>query len=114
MKPQVNKNKEIKIFALAIRMTDWEWLSIRILILGFTVFLWSYITEIEGIDELFGDEWIKKYETLPARYVWGFRHYVYTTTFALLTIVQIFKIIKWIYLRSKEKDGFEIKNHKGL
>jgi hypothetical protein len=93
-------------------MTDWEWLSLRVFILGLTVFLWSYITEIDGISEVFGDVWRKKYtfdEELELH--WGFRHFVYTITFALLTLVQAFRIIKWIDVRSKN-NGFEIKDTK--
>jgi len=63
-------------------MTDWEWLTLRILILGSTVFLWSYITEIEGITEVFGDTSYLKYsydDHLTTKLV--FRHYVYTVTF---------------------------------
>ncbi len=89
-------------------MTDWEWLSIRIIILGLTVFLWSYITEIQGVLEVFGDHLDTRYTTLNIT-VWGFRHYVYTCTFTLLTAVQIVKIIKWIDIRSSA-NGFEIKN----
>lgn len=91
-------------------MTDWEWLSLRILILGITVFLWSYITEIDGISEVFGDKWVRKYSfDDELEYSWGFRHYVYTITFFLLTAVQAIRIIKWITVRS-DNNGFEIKN----
>ena len=91
-------------------LTDWEWLSIRILILGLTVFCWSYITEIEGVTEIFGDVLYKKYSyDTDLTCEWGFRHYVYTVTFALLTCVQIVRITKWADIRSKASDGFEIK-----
>lgn len=89
-------------------LTDWEWLSIRILILGLTVFMWSYITEIEGVTEVFGD-YSEERSYNKTKYYWGFRHYVYTFTFAILTIVQCVKIIKWANIRS-DKKGFEIKN----
>lgn len=89
-----------------IKMTDWEWLSIRVLLLGLTVFMWSFITEIEGIHELFGDtlgeRWHKPY------WRWGFRHYVYTTTFSIITFIQMVKICKWIDKVSKKSDAFEI------
>jgi len=90
-------------------MTDWEWLSIRILILGLTVFMWSYITEIEGVTEVFGDKMLKKYSwDDEMELVWGFRHYVYTITFGILTVIQALRICKWIKIRDKD-EGFEIK-----
>lgn len=88
-------------------MTDWEWLSLRILILGLTVFLWSYITEIDGIDTLFGDYWHKRYSfDDELTHEWGFRHYVYTVTFSILTLVQGLRICKWVDCRLKN-NGFE-------
>lgn len=89
-------------------LTDWEWLSIRVLILGITVFLWSYITEIDGVLEVFGD-WDEEMSWGTIRHHWGFRHWVYTVTFAILTGIQAVRIIKWATIRS-DKKGFEIKN----
>lgn len=89
-------------------LTDWEWLSIRVLLLGLTVFMWSYITEIDGVTEMFGD----RSETMSwgtVKHYWGFRHFVYTVTFAILTAIQAFRIIKWTNIRI-DKEGFEIKN----
>lgn len=88
-------------------MTDWEWLSIRILILGITVFSWSYITEMDGIDRLFGDTWEKQYDD-SLELKWGFRHFVYTVTFSLITLVQVFRVFKWIDVRSRY-GGFKVR-----
>lgn len=89
-------------------LTDWEWLSIRVLILGLTVFLWSYITEIPGVTEVFGDTTeTRSYGGI--RTYWGFRHFVYTITFFIITIIQIIRIAKWIDIRSS-RGGFPIKN----
>jgi len=74
-------------------LTDWEWLSIRVLLLGFTVFMWSFITEIEGVRELFGDA-IRTSGLHEGDYMWGFRHFIYTFTFLIITIIQAFRIIK--------------------
>ena len=95
-------NKSIKNL-----LTDWEWLTIRVLVLGLTVFLWSYITEVEGVTEAFGDttyKWIGD----SMKTSWGFRHWVYTVTFSLVTVIQVVKIFKWIEMRSDDK-GFKIK-----
>lgn len=88
-------------------ITDWEWLSIRILTLGATVFLWSYITEIEGAAEILGDHWGKEHSWhKDLTYLWGFRHWVYTTTFTILTTVQAIRIGVWTNCKINDK-GFE-------
>jgi len=87
-------------------MTDWEWLSIRVLLLGLTVFMWSFLVDIPTVRELFGDSLGKRFGRL--HWTWGFRHFVYTTTFSILTSIQCFKIIKWGTKVSKKSDGFKI------
>jgi hypothetical protein len=88
-------------------LSDWEWLSFRILVLGVTVFFWSYLTEIPGAAALFGDTQ-ECYSWGNCHWEWGFRHYCYTTTFALLTLVQIVRILKWIDEKNKA-GGFKVK-----
>lgn len=90
--------------------TDWEYLSLRILILGLTVCVWSYPVEIPGFtqgilgDTLTYDEYLERDEIH-----WGFRHHVYNIVCGLLTIVQIIKTIKWIDQRSECQDSFPVK-----
>lgn len=88
-------------------LSDWEWLSIRVLILGITVFFWSYLTEIPGATELFGDTQ-ECWSWGGCRWEWGFRHYCYTITFAILTLIQIVRIMKWVEEKGKA-GGFKVK-----
>jgi hypothetical protein len=87
-------------------LTDWEWLSIRVLALGTTVFFWSFLTEIDGARELFGD--VLEKHSWGYKWEWGFRHYCYTITFAILTTIQSFRIIKWVKGKD-EAGGFKVK-----
>ena len=84
-------------------MTDWEWLSVRVLILGATIFLWSFITDIPGVLEMFGDDPIIK----PGANSWGFRHFIYSGTFFIITIIQIFKLFQWASLVA-DANGFNV------
>jgi hypothetical protein len=89
-------------------LTDWEWLSIRVLILGTTVFFWSFLTEIPGAHELFADTWKCSFSGSNCKWNWGFRHYCYTITFAILTLIQSIRIIKWFQEKDKN-GGFKVK-----
>ena len=91
-------------------LTDWEWLMIRVLLLGLTVFMWSFITDIDGVLELFGDTLEKRSKWSLEISKWGFRHYVYTATFTIITGIQAAKIIKWVDIRGRDDSSFPIKN----
>tara|TARA_R110000737_G_scaffold350726_1_gene390589 strand:+ start:1571 stop:1861 length:291 start_codon:yes stop_codon:yes gene_type:complete len=91
------------------KLSDWEWLSLRILLLGITVFMWSFIVEIPGVDTAFGDTYAKKYTYSDIIHrIWGFRHYIYTITFSLITGVQCIKLVKWVIVTSGKKNSFEV------
>lgn len=92
-----------------IKFTDWEWLSLRVLILGFTIFLWSYLSDLNGFHDFMEDKYSSdNYFSSDNGWTWGFRHWVYFFTFLILTGIQAVKIIKWVRVSSKCKDSFPV------
>lgn len=91
------------------KITDWEKLSIRVILLFVTAMLVSFSPEF--LRGFFGDEMYKDDYTrgmVDGHYSWGFRHTLYFWMCIVLFAIQAVKICKWITERSTESDGFEI------
>ncbi len=92
------------------KITDWEKLSIRVILLFSTAMLVSFSPEF--LRGFFGDTAYEEGRTrgmFDDKYDWGFRHFLYFWMCIVLFIIQAVKIAKWIIERSDDDDSFEIK-----
>jgi hypothetical protein len=91
------------------KITDWEKLSIKVILLFITAMLVSFSPEF--LRGFFGDEIYEDGYTrgiIDDHWDWGFRHFLYFLMCIVLFIIQAVKIIKWVIERSDDRDAFEI------
>jgi len=95
-------------------MTDWEWLSLRIITLFALAMLISFTPGLlRGFfgDELYAPQGLFSSNSssfIDDKWVWGFRHYLYFFMCIALFIVQAIRIAKWIENRSDDSDSFPV------
>jgi len=94
-------------------MTDWEWLSLRIITLFALAMLISFTPEL--LRGFFGDELFVSHNIfttttglIDVKWSWGFRHYLYFWMCIVLFIVQVFRIAKWVGNRSYDSNSFPV------
>jgi len=91
------------------KITDWEKVSIRVILLFFTAMMVSYSpTLLRGFfaDEMYKDGYTRG--MFDDHYDWGFRHYLYFYMCVVLFFIQAIKIVKWVIERSDDNDAFEV------
>jgi hypothetical protein len=95
-------------------ITDWEWLSLRIITLFALAMLISFTPDL--LRGFFGDELYVPQGVFSSnssgffdnKWVWGFRHYLYFWMCIILFIIQSVRINKWLEKKSKNPNSFPV------
>lgn len=78
-------------------MKNFNKLSLAILILGASLFAFSFIPEIEFMKQIMNNHYGKCHQYIycgeSPHYHWNYRHYIYLVTGIVLTIVQVVRIV---------------------
>lgn len=97
-----------------LKITDWEVLSIRVILLFVTAMLISYSPQfLRGFFEDMPyeiDKWgyQKTRGIIDDHWDWGFRHYLYFYMCLILFGIQAVRIIKWVNKTSDKRNAFPV------
>ena len=92
-----------------MKITDWEKLSLKVILLFATAMLISYSPQfLRGFfnDTLYTDQ--VHHDLFDTAWNWGFRHYLYFWMNIILFIIQIARIVKWVEIRGRDKNCFPV------